>query len=65
MWKVESVYYPPAVREAAPSSSEVRDAPEEVGLGVILAIIALEEPARESEPSGVTETSEGQNPDTP
>ena len=41
LWKVENVYYPPAIREAALSSSEVRDAPEEteaVGPGAVLAI---------------------------
>ena len=68
MWKVENVYYPPAIREAAPSSSEVRDAPEEVeagGPGVVLAITAPKEPARESEPSGAVETSKGLNPDAP
>ena len=68
MWKVENVYYPPAIREAAPSSSEVRDAPEEVeaaGPGVVLAITAPKEPARESEPFGAVETSEGLNLDAP
>ena len=41
LWKVENVYYPPANREAAPSSFEVKDAPEEaeaVGPRVVLAI---------------------------
>ena len=41
LWKVENVYYPPAIREAAPSSSEVKDAPEEaeaVGPRAVLAI---------------------------
>ena len=68
LWKVENVYYPPAIREATPSSSEVRDAPEEAkatGPGVILAITVLKEPTRESEPSRVAETSEGLNPDAP
>ena len=68
LWKVEHVYYPPAIREDAPSSSEVRDAPEEVevaGPGAVLAITSSEEPAKESEPSGAAETNEGQNPDAP
>ena len=68
LWKVENVYYPFATREAAPSSSEVRDAPEEAetaGLGAVLAITVLEEPAKESKPSGAAETSEGLNPDAP
>ena len=68
MWKVENVYYPPAIREAAPSSSEVRDALEEAeaaGPGVVLAITAPKEPARESEPSRAVEMSEGLNLDAP
>ena len=68
LWKVENVYYPPAIREAAPSSSEVKDAPEEAkaaGPGAVLAITAPKESARESEPSGAAETSEGLNPDAP
>ena len=65
---MENVFYPPAIREATPSNSEVRDAPEEVEAaspGVVLAITTLKEPARESEPSGVAEISEGLNPDAP
>ena len=68
LWKVENVYYPPAIREAAPSSSEVRDALEEAeatGPGVVLAIIVPKEPTRESEPSGAAETSESLNPNAP
>ena len=59
---------PPTIREAAPSNSKVRDAPEEAkaaGPGAVLAITSPEEPAKESEPSGAAETSEGQNPDAP
>ena len=62
------MYYPPAIREAAPSSSEVRDTSEEAevaGSGVVLAITSPEESAKESEPSGAAKTSEGQNPDAP
>ena len=65
---MENVYYPPATREATPSSFEVRDTPEEdkaVGLGAVLAITVPEEPAKESEPFGAVETSESLNPDTP
>ena len=68
LWKVEHVYYPPTIKEVAPSSSKVRDAPEEAEVarfGVILAITSPEEPAKESEPSGAAETGEGQNPDAP
>ena len=62
------MYYPPTIREAAPSSFEVRDASEEaeaVGPGAVLAITSPDEPAKESEPSSAAETSEGQNPDAP
>ena len=65
---MENVYYPPVIREAAPSSSKVRDALEEAevaGPGAVLAITIPEEPVRESEPSGAVETSEGLNPDAP
>ena len=56
------MYYPLAIREAAPSNSEVRDALEEAeaaGPEAVLAITSLEELAKESETSGVAETSEG------
>ena len=62
------MYYPPAIKEDAPSSSEVRDAPEEVeaaGPEATLAITSFKEPAKESDPFGATETNEGQNPDAP
>ena len=62
------MYYPLAIREVAPSNSEVRDAPEEVeaaGPDVALAITSSKESAKESDPSGATETNEGQNPDAP
>ena len=62
LWKVENVYYPPAIRETAPSSSEAKDAPEEAeanGIEANLAITAPDEPARESELSGAMETNEG------
>ena len=68
LWKVENVYYPPAIKEAAPSSSEVRDALEEAeaaSLRAVLAITVPEEQARESKPSGAAETSKGLNPDAP
>ena len=65
---MENVYYHSTIREATPSNSKVRDAPEEAkatGPGAVLAITVPEEPARESEPSRVVETSEGLNPDAP
>ena len=62
------MFYPPAIREDAAPSSEVRDAPEEVevaSLGAALEITSLKVPAKESGPSGEAGTDEGQNPDTP
>ena len=60
------MYYPPAIKEDAPSSSEVRDALEEVeaaGPEATLAITSFKEPAKESDPFEAAETNEGQNPD--
>ena len=62
------MYYPPTIRENAPFGSEVRDGPEEVeatGPGAVLVINSPKEPAKESMPSGVAKTSEGQNPNAP
>ena len=62
------MYYPPAIKEDAPSSFEAKDAPEEVeaaGTGPVLAITSPEEPTKESEPSGAVKADEGQNPDAP
>ena len=47
------MYYPPAIKEVAPSSSKVRDALEEAeaaGPGVVMAITSPDDPAKESEP---------------
>ena len=58
------MYYPPTIKEDVPSSSEVRDAPEEVkatGPGAVLTITSSKEPAKESGPSSAAETNEGQN----
>ena len=68
LWKVEHVYYPPAIRKTAPSNSKVRDAPEEAKAaspGAVLAITSPKKPAKESEPSSTAETSEGQDPNAP
>ena len=62
------MYYPPTIREDAPSNSKVKDAPEKVEAaspGATLAITPSKEPAKESDPFGATETNEGQNPDAP
>ena len=68
LWKIECVFYPPAIREDATLSSEVRDAPEEVEVaspGAALLITSPEVPAKESGPSGAAGIDEGQNPNTP
>ena len=65
---MENVYYPPAIREAAPSSFEGRDVPEEAeaaGPKAVVATIAPDEPARESELFWVAEISEGLSSKTP
>ena len=62
------MFYPPAIREDATPNFEVQDAPEEVEVtspGVALIITSPEVPTKESGPSGVAGTDEGQNPDTP
>ena len=66
LWKAEHMYYPPAIREDAPSSSEAEDAPEEIEAAdpdAALAITSSKEPAKESDPSGAAKMDEGQNPD--
>ena len=68
LWKAECVFYPPAIREDATLSSEVRDASEEVEVaspGAAPVITSPKVPAKENGPSGATGTDEGQNPDTP
>ena len=62
------MYYPPAIRDDAPPSFEVRDAQEEVeaaGPRAALAITSSKEPAKESDPFRAVEMNEGQNPDAP
>ena len=65
-WRMYTTLLP--LGKLPPSSSEVRDAPEEaeaVGPGAVLTITVPKELARESEPSGVAETSESLNPNAP
>ena len=62
------MFYPYAIREDATLSSEVRDAPKEVEVaspGAALLTTSPEVPAKESGPSRVAGTDEGQNPDIP
>ena len=68
LWKAECMYYPPAIREDASSSSEARDAPrgiEAAGPDSVMAITSSKDPVDESGPSGTTETDESQNLDAP
>ena len=53
------MFYPPAIREDATPSSEVRDAPEEVEVaspGAAPVITSPKVPAKENGPSGATGT---------
>ena len=65
---MENVYYPPAIRETAPSSSEaggISEEAEAAGTVVVAATTAPDKPAKESEPSGATETGEGLSLEAP
>ena len=60
------MYYPPAIKEDAPSSSEAWDSLKEieaVGPDAALAITSSKGPAKESDSSGAAEMDEGLNPD--
>ena len=62
LWKAERVYYPPAIKEDASSSSKAKDAPgqiEAAGPDAALAITSSKEPVEESGPSGAAEKDEG------
>ena len=68
LWKVERVYYPPAIREDTTSNFKARDAPrgiEAAGPDSVMAITSSKDPVEESGPSGTTETDESQNLDAP
>ena len=61
---MENVYYPHAIREAAPSSSEEGGVPEGAeAAGTVAAAVSTspDKPAKESEPFGAVKTSEGLN----
>ena len=65
---MENVYYPLAIREIAPSSSKaggIFEEAEAAGTMVAAATTALDEPAKESEPSGATKTGEGLSLEVP
>ena len=60
------MFYPPAIREDATPSFEVRDAPKEVEAAspsAALAITSPEVPTKVSGPSGAAGMDEGQDPD--
>ena len=68
LWKVENVYYPPAIRETASSNSKARDALEEAeaaGPKATVATTTPDESAKESELSRVAEISEGLSSEAP
>ena len=65
---MENVYYPHTIRKTTPSSSKAKGALKEAKAAepkAALAITAPNEPARESELSGATETNEGLNLEVP
>ena len=63
LWRVKNVYYPPAIKETAPSSSEAGGVPE--GAEAAAVSTAPNEPTKESEPFGAAETSEGLSLEAP
>ena len=68
LWKAECVFYPPAIREDATRSSEVRDAPEGIKVASPSAtpeIIFPQVPAEGSGPSRMAGADESQDPDAP
>ena len=68
MWKVENVYYPPAIRETSPASSEAVSAPEEAETArpeAALTVSTPNEPAEGGELPRVTETHGNLNPEAP
>ena len=68
LWKVENVYYPPAIRETAPISSEAESVPKEAEtarLKAALAITTPNEPTKEGELPGAIETHGSLNPEAP
>ena len=65
---MEKVYYPPAICETAPASSEAVSALEEVEVArpeAALVVSTPDEPAEGGEFPGVTETHRSSNPEAP
>ena len=68
LWKVESVFYPPAIRETTSASSEAMRDPQETGAAQLEAaqiIIPPGEPTKGGEPHDTTEAPGGLNPEMP
>ena len=68
LWKAESVFYPPAIRETASASSEVMSIPQEAKATQSEAaqlIVILGESTKGGEPHEVTEAPEGLNLEMP
>ena len=68
LWKAESIFYPPAIRETAPASSEAMSDQHEAGVTQSKAaqvIVPLGELIEEGEPHDATEAPGGMNPEMP
>ena len=68
LWKMENVYYPPAIRETAPVNSEAKSAPEEAEIArpeAALAVTTPNESAEGGELPGATETHGSLNLEVP
>ena len=68
LWKAECMFYPPAIREDATPSSEVRDAPEGIEVASPSAaqeIISPQVPIKRSGPFGTAGADESQDPAGP
>ena len=68
LWKAESIFCPPAIRETASASSEATSDPHEVGAAqseVAQIIVPPDESTEGGEPHDATETPGGLNPEMP
>ena len=68
LWKVECMFYSPAIREDATPSSEVRDALERIEVtspSATQETISPQVPAKGSDPSGTAGADESQDPTGP
>ena len=66
LWKAESVFYPPAIRETAFTSSEAMSAPQEAAqLEAAQIVVTPGESTKGGEPHAAIEVPGGLNPETP